>query len=332
MDNIVENGEDCCNGKTERVISNWLCCHLTIKDILNDLARLFKDANIETPRLEAELLFAKAINCKIINLYTESERKIEEQEILSLVSMIKRRLKREPLQYILGHTEFMSNSFFVNQDVLIPRPETELIVESVLEIVNDREFADEGFINIFDICTGSGNIGISIAIMLKCARVFASDISGKALEVAKANAKRNMVEESVVFIHGDLFEPFGTDFKDLRADFIVSNPPYVAEDELHFLAPEVIRHEPKISLIAGGDGLAFYKRILTDAAFWLKDGGFLILEIGDKQRDSVKDLIMSVGVGQGLQFIKSVKDLQRIDRVVVIRKRIKDEACNKLSM
>ena len=320
MCKISENDESDHNSKLDLVISRWLCGSSTIKEILNDLISLFKDVNIETPRLEAELLVAKAINVKVITLYTENERTVDKEELLSLISIVKRRLKLEPLQYILGHTEFMSISFLVDRNVLIPRPETELVVESVLEIVNGSGFGDVDFINVFDICTGSGNIGISIAALLKCARVFASDISRKALEVAKANSERNMVAERVAFLYGDLFEPFRTECKDLRADFIVSNPPYVAEDELHLLAPEIINHEPRISLVAEDGGFAFYKRILSDAAFWLNDGGYLIFEIGDKQLDAVKDLIMCVGGAQGLQFIKTVKDLQMIDRVVIIRK------------
>ena len=313
-----KNEESDHNCKMESVVSRWSCGSSTIKEILNDLVRLFKDVNIETPRLEAELLFSKAINGKIIHLYTEDERTVDKQELLSLVAIVKRRVKMEPLQYIVGHTEFMSIRFLVDQSVLIPRPETELIVESVIEIINSRTSGDACRVNVFDICTGCGNIGISIAVMIKGARIFASDISCKALEVAKANAGMNMVEERVVFMHGDLFEPFKAECKDLQADFIVSNPPYVSEDEFDLLGPEVANHEPRISLIAGDDGLAFYKRILTDAAFWLCDGGFLILEIGDKQLDAVIDLIINVGSGQGLQYIKTVKDLQHINRVMVI--------------
>mgnify|MGYP001616586285 CR=1 FL=1 len=316
---------------------------LSIKDALKTTCLLFQEAGIESPRLDAELLLANAMNCNTIDLYTNHSLRLDGNNKPRFDEIVKMLLARMPIQYILGNTEFMSLSFIVNKDVLIPRPETELIVESVLEIANygnkndiienqnalqlfeskRRKLKPEaGSITIVDLGTGSGNIAVSIAVMLKNAIVFACDMSNKALSIARANAMRHKVADRVNFLQGDLFDAFKSQDIDLKADFIVSNPPYVAECELAVLQPEIVKYEPIQALDGGKDGLDFYRAILAEAENWLKKDGYIILEVGEKQLSDIKNLIdiyknQKSGCKSGIKFVKTVKDLQGIERVVI---------------
>lgn len=316
---------------------------LSIKDALKTTSLLFQEAGIESPRLDVELLLANAMNCNTIDLYTNQSLRLEGNNKPHFDEMVKMRLDRMPIQYILGNTEFMSLSFIVDKNVFIPRPETELIVESVLEIANygnendiienqnalqlfesnRRKLKPEtGSITIIDLGTGSGNIAVSIAVMLKNAIVFACDMSNKALSIARVNAMRHKVIDRVNFLQGDLFGAFKSRGIDLKADFIVSNPPYVAECELAVLQPEIVKYEPIQALSGGKDGLDFYRSILAEAENWLKKDGYIILEVGEKQSSDIKTLIdndknQKSGCKSGIKFVKTVKDLQGIERVVI---------------
>lgn len=307
--------------------------YLTAQYALNEAVSLFKKAGIESSRLEAELLLAYAMGCKPIDFYIDSGKRLEKDNVASFAEIIRKRLCHMPIQYILGHTEFMSLDFIVDNRVLIPRPETELIVESVLQFARKDKFDTSEPMIVFDIGTGSGNIGVSIAVMLENARVYSCDISPDSLSVAIMNAERHNVRERMCFFHGHIFDALKTRDILLKADFIVSNPPYVAEEEWGKLQPEIVQYEPKQALIGGEDGLDFYRTIISEAGEWLKDDGYLILEIGERQLNSVQALIeatrsMPTGFsnpqvlshGGGLKFIEGVKDLQGIDRIVVAQK------------
>ncbi|MGR3318697.1 MAG: peptide chain release factor N(5)-glutamine methyltransferase [Candidatus Anammoxibacter sp.] len=294
---------------------------LGIQDVLNETTRLFKNGNIESPRLDAELLLAKALSCNKIDLYIDQDLGMDEHSGTIFSELVNKRLNHMPIQYILGHTEFMSLDFVVDENVLIPRPETELIVETVSEIANNE--TDD--IDIIDLCTGSGNIGVSIAVLLRNANVYACDISHDALNVARANANRHKVADRTIFLQGDIFEAFNAKHSDLKADFIVSNPPYVAEYEWDCLQPEIYKYEPYQALVGGYDGFDFHRRIIAEAKNWLKDDGYLILEIGDKQLNGVLELINSSRNKNncncpGFEFLKAVKDLQGIDRIMVAKR------------
>lgn len=302
-------------------IDDWLTGCMRTQDVLSKTVRLFKGVNIESPRLDAELLLANVMDCNPIDLYIDHNLKLDECSKIHFTEMARKRAKRMPIQYILGHSEFMSLDFVIDKNVLIPRPETELIVESVLEIIEHRQ--KNVPVNIIDLCTGSGNIGVSICVMLKDARVYASDISPEALNVARTNAIRHKVEDRMIFLQGDIFTPFKAKCIDLKADFIVSNPPYVAEYELDALQPEIIRHEPYRALAGGNDGLDFFRIIISEADNWVNGGGYLILEIGNGQLDDVLKLISACRSGSpsnGFRFINAVKDLQGIDRIVIAQK------------
>lgn len=318
--------------------------HLSIRDVINETVRLFRDQGIESSRLDAELLLAKAINRKLIDIYIDQNVELDDYAKNLFIRLITKRLKHTPIQYILGHTEFMSLDFFVNENVLIPRPETELIVESVLEIANNMAtnncFSTTIYgtlnylqpknglnlylnpqgnsIQIIDLCTGSGNIAVSLAVMLKNAKIYASDISAGALNVAKANAKKHKVEDRTIFLQGDIFDAFRIKGIDLKADFILSNPPYVTESDFGYLQQEIVKHEPYQAFVSGNDGYYFYKKIISEAKEWLNIGGYLIIEIGEKQLDGVIKIIENYS-DNCFKFFKSLKDLQGIDRVVIAK-------------
>lgn len=214
-----------------------------------------------------------------------------------------------PVQYIIGKTEFCGLEFLVNEDVLIPRPETEMLVESTLGILKEgRRAGDE--LSILDLCTGSGNIAIALTKNLHDCKIVASDISKNALLTARRNAAMNGVSEDINFVESDLFRNI-----EGRFDIIVSNPPYIARHEFPELQQEVLK-EPRIALDGGEDGLDFYRRIITDAPGHLKDNGYLIVEIGYGQLRSIENIIRGV---TGMKPVEVKKDFNGIDRVVVVK-------------
>ncbi|MGO8757393.1 MAG: peptide chain release factor N(5)-glutamine methyltransferase [Terracidiphilus sp.] len=222
-------------------------------------------------------------------------------------ALVQRRLAGEPIQYIAGEAEFYGLAFEVNRDVLIPRPETEHVVEKVIELARafDRP-------RIVDVGTGSGAIAIALAHALPFAWITATDISAAALAVAEANAARNCVADRVRFLEGDLLEPLAGE----QFEIVVANPPYVAESDRNSLAVEVREYEPAQALFAGADGLAVYRRLIPAAFAALVPGGIAVLEIGCGQQGAVEALLASAGFG-GIEF---TADLQGIPRVAAGRR------------
>lgn len=221
--------------------------------------------------------------------------------------LVERRLAGEPIQYIVGEAEFYGLPFFVNRDVLIPRPETEHIVEKALQL--SAEFAHP---RLLDIGTGSGAIAVALAAHLRDASITATDISSAALAVARRNAQQNGVADRIRLLAGDLLAPLAGE----RFEIVISNPPYVAETDRETLAIEVRDFEPATALFAGGDGLAIYRRLIPAAFAALVTGGLLLLEIGHGQRDAVGALLESAGFGT----IEFTADLQGIPRVAAARR------------
>ncbi|MGH9590566.1 MAG: peptide chain release factor N(5)-glutamine methyltransferase [Terracidiphilus sp.] len=222
-------------------------------------------------------------------------------------ALVKRRLTGEPIQYIVGEAEFYGLPFFVTRDVLIPRPETEHLVEKALQLC--AQCADP---RILDVGTGSGAIAVALAAHLRDASITATDISAAALAVAKRNAQRNGVEDRIRFLAGDLLVPVA----DEHFEMVISNPPYVAEADRNMLAVEVREFEPETALFAGGDGLAVYRRLIPAAFASLVSGGFLLLEIGHGQQDAVGGVLESTG----FEAIEFAADLQGIARVATARR------------
>lgn len=263
---------------------------------------------------EAELLFTHILDCSRVSLYQNKDKILDRDKLELIASVLKRRLNAEPLQYILGKTEFMGLDFIVNPSVLIPRPETEILVETALKylLISKDDGSVAGSHRILDLCTGSGCIAVALAKNLASASVDASDISYEALEVARENAALNNV--AVNFIQSDLFK--SKLILTGSYDMIISNPPYIVADEIKGLEPEVQR-EPRLALDAGSDGLDFYRRIIMDAHSFLKVNGLLLFEMGFNQRPALEELFVNSKL---FQIIRVIKDYNNIDRVIVGRK------------
>lgn len=259
---------------------------------------------------EAELLFTDVLNCKRSSLYLDKDMALDQAQSYFVSGVLKRRIRGEPIQYILGKTEFMGLEFKVTTAVLIPRPETELLVEIAIETVHG---AGPLAHKILDVGTGSGCIAVSLAKSIKNADITAIDFSKRALEIAKRNALLNNVK--VNFLLSDLFS--SPKLRPASYGLIVSNPPYIAATEIDTLQPE-IKYEPRLALNGGDDGLDFYRRIINQAPVYLKQGGFLIMEIGFGQKDAVKNIFKKQGY---FEIMNIAKDYNNIDRVVVAKKR-----------
>ena len=257
-------------------------------ELTRKAAGVFAERGFDNARLEAELLLAGVLGIKRLDLYLQHDRPVTEAELERFRAVVRRRLKHEPLQYVLGSAAFRRLELFVDRRVLIPRPETEVLVGAVLEWAKTR--ANIGA--ALDIGTGSGAIALSLAGEGAFTRVVATDVSADALAVAQQNAHRVGLGDRVEFRDGSLFEPLRSDE---RFSVIVSNPPYVAESERAQLAAEVVEHEPATALFAGEDGLVIIDALLRGAAAWLEPAGLLALEIGAAQGGAVLERARATG-------------------------------------
>ena len=278
----------------------------TVAEILKAATARLEAGDIDSARLDAEILLAHVLKWRRLNLYIDSEKILPLETILRFNELINRRLNGSPVAYIIGKKDFMGLSFSVNENVLIPRPDTEILTEYAGEYL--RGLGEE--VNFADLGAGSGAICISILKFVKTARAAAVDISAAALEVAKFNAEKFHVEDRIKFYCGDLFAPLTGKF-----NAIVSNPPYIPTGELKNLQIEVKR-EPQSALDGGADGLNFYRRILIDAPKFLVSGGLLAVEIGINQAEAVKNLF------EAANFIdvEILKDLAGLERVIAGKK------------
>jgi release factor glutamine methyltransferase len=277
----------------------------TIKKVLDWTTDFFSKHKIENPHLEAEILLSHALHIDRIKLYIDFEKEIDKKSLETFKGFITRRVKGEPAAYITGSKHFMSLIFNVTADVLIPRPETELLIENAIELSK----AFQGKITLLDIGTGSGIIAVSLAKFISDISICATDSSKKALEVAIANAKKHEVENKIQFIEADLFPK-----DDQRYDIIISNPPYIKTSDIKDLQPEIRNFEPFAALDGGPDGLDCYRRIAEKAGGFLKEGGFLLMEVGS---DSAKDVAVLIQNALKTKNIRIKKDLNGLDRVVV---------------
>ena len=282
----------------------------TIGRLLDWTRQHFSDRGIDDPRLCAELLLAKALGCEKILLYTRLDQTPTSEQRADFRTMVKAAAANKPIAYLIGHKEFYSLDFTVTPDVLIPRPETELLVELALKWCseNPRERYD-----LLDIGTGSGCIAVTIAKRNPAVRALATDISEAALEVARQNADRHDVADRVAFACMDMLS-VSADATDVgRFDLILSNPPYVPENDQATLPANVRDHEPAVALFGGNDGLHAYRRIASDACTRLSPGGSILLELGHDQADQVESLFAETA---GLRVCGRHKDLAGIERVI----------------
>jgi release factor glutamine methyltransferase len=284
----------------------------TCLEILNQAVEKLRLAGIDRPRTNAELLLGAALNKDKVDLYLDKDRILTSDEIEKFNQYIEERISGRPAQYIIGMVEFFGLEFKVDQRVLIPRPETETLVEVVIEKLANNENP-----KIIDLGTGSGAIAISLAKNLKSSFIYAIDLSKDALVVAKENAMRNKVENKIEFFCGDLFEPLKNKNLGGQIDCVVSNPPYVTKDEFERLPKEIKDYEPIVALKTDEEGTSFHGKIIENSLDFLNKSGILALEVGLGQANKVADLIRN---RKDFDNAEIKKDLGGIERIVVSRK------------
>ncbi len=285
----------------------------TVLDIINWGDAYFKKCGIESPRLNIEYLLAKVFDCKRLDLYLTFDKPLNKKELDVVKKLVKQRKDGRPLQYILSEVDFCDTVLKVCEGVLIPRPETEILVESLIDVLSANKSSEE--LVILDIGTGSGNIAIAIAKKIEKCKMFAVDFSEKALNVAKENAVANGVEDKICFFRADIMKDWARK-SDMKFDCIVSNPPYVPLSDRKTLSRDVLDYEPNEALFGGEDGLDFYKRIISYFSEWIKKGGRIFLELGINQSEPVKKMLTDAGFFD----INLVDDYQNIKRVVYATK------------
>jgi release factor glutamine methyltransferase len=284
---------------------------LSIAEAIMEASQVLRAAGVPDARREASSLLQAVLQAGQAFLITHSEDPITVEVLAVFRDWTVRRAQGEPLQYISGHQEFFGLDFEVNHDVLIPRPETELLVETSLELIEEAQPAPL----ICDVGTGSGCIVISLLHKRKNAGAFAVDISPAAIPIALRNARRHQVSERVKFVVADGFTGFRKE--GLSFDLIVSNPPYIADKDFRDLQREVRDYEPRVALTSGSDGLRMIHRLLNEASWFLVAGGYLLLEIGYAQLAAVEQLIDA-----RVWTIAAVRnDLQRIPRTLALQKK-----------
>lgn len=281
----------------------------TIKKLLDWMVSNFTEKNIDSPRLTAELLLSFVLGMERIELYTHFDKVVDKVQLDKLHNLVKRCLQNEPVQYLTGKCEFYSLSLKVGSGCLIPRPETELLVERAIDFLRSRTGAQY----VCDLCTGCGCVAVSIAKNFPDAKIIATDICDKALSVAAENIKKHNLSERIELLQGDLFEPIISQLDVKEFDLIVCNPPYVSKAEYEELDAKVRNYEPKLALDGGEDGLDIYRKISAEAGGHLKKDGALILEIGYSQSPAVKKLLEE---GNCFSPIKVEKDFNNNDRII----------------
>lgn len=284
----------------------------------------FSKKGLDSPRLMAELLMAHVAGCDRLKLYTDPDRPASDLERETLRNLVSRALKHEPVQYLVAEGWFFGLPFKVDRRVLVPRPATETIVEHVLQHIRVQPGSGgpkgEGLL-LADVCTGSGCVAISLLKHLPGARVLASDISPDALDVARENATRHSVVDRLELVQGDLLQPLLSHpiaRGDSALNYLISNPPYIPDDEWAAVEPNVKDHEPHLALRGGPDGLDFVRPLLAAGPRLLKHAGLLLIEVADARADQARALAKE---SEGLEAFEILKDHEGLKRVIVARKK-----------
>jgi release factor glutamine methyltransferase len=278
------------------------------QDKLKEISRKLGNCGIEAAEKEAELLLSEGINMSRIDMYKDNP-ELNNTQTQSLDKMISRRCSREPLQYIIGHIDFLGLNLEVGKGVLIPRPETELMAEHAIKLLGARNTEQK---SVLDLCTGSGCVALAIAVKFPDALVYGVDISEKAIRYARINAERNNVKNAF-FYCGDLFSTVN---KTKSFDLIISNPPYIKSDDIKDLQPEIRDWEPLNALDGGRDGLVYYREIVPAARQILNDTGILMFELGDGYAQSLKKMFEN----SGYSSIEILKDYSGKERIILSKK------------
>lgn len=285
---------------------------IIVKEALEMAEKVLEKSGCMDPKLDAERLFQYQYNLDNTGLFLMKPKTLDQKETEKYFELVDIRTTGVPLQYITGSQEFMGLAFKVNENVLIPRQDTETLVEEALTYIRDKD-------KILDLCCGSGAIGISIAHYCqeagKKVKITGSDVSEKALEVARENAKNLKMDKWISFVCGDLFQPFNKRFSKQKFNLIVTNPPYIKSAVIPTLQREVKDHEPILALDGGADGLDFYERIVAEAWHYLEKGGALMMEIGHDQGADMEALFEGNARYAGFRILK---DLAGHDRVAVL--------------
>lgn len=288
----------------------------TIQKLLAWITEYLTKNEVDAPRLSAEMLLSHVLDLKRIELYTQFDRVVEKGALDRLHDLVKRAGSHEPVAYLVGRTEFYSLEMEVTSDCLIPRPETELLVQRAIEFLRTRE----GQQHVCDLCTGCGCIAIAIAKGYPDARVVATDLCDKALAVAARNVAKHGLQERVELLCGDLFDPLVPQLDVTQWDLIVCNPPYVSTVEYETLDKNVKDYEPPTALLAGADGMDVYRRIAEQIDRFLKPDGALMLEIGCAQGPAVRQLLEQTGA---FSDVRIEKDHQHHDRLIIAHRAAK---------
>ena len=284
---------------------------MTIEEFLQEIIRAFKKAGIECAEAEARQLACHVLSCDLSYLILHSREEIDDKVLLASAALINERCKGRPLQYVMGIASFYGIDLAVDERVLIPRPETELLAERAIAELKERPFP-----KVMDLCTGSGAIAAAVAANVPNVKVIATELSPRAFMLARVNLRPYA---NVKVLRGDLFEALESkdsdpSTKDIPFDAILTNPPYIPSGAIDGLAREVKDHEPHMALDGGKDGLDIIKRIIAEAPAHLKPSGFLLMEIGDDQADAVMDLVLSSGAYRSASILK---DLAQKDRMLM---------------
>jgi len=277
----------------------------TVGQALKNISKLFKNKGIINSERETEILLSYFLGMSRSEIYLNSDRMLKDLEKKELEKKIQKRIDKIPLQYITKHQEFMGMDFLVE------------IVEEVIKRL--KNYKCSNILEVADLGTGAGVIAISIANFINNITVYATDISKKSLQIALKNAQKHRCENKIIFLQGDLFEPFKNKIEKLSLEAIISNPPYIDSYDFKSLPPEVRDNEPRIALFGGIDGLDYYREIIKKSPQYLKKKGFLALEVGAGQARKVKELILKEN--NFTQDIEIIKDYLGIERVVIAHKK-----------
>ena len=285
----------------------------TISQAITEGSRRLHASGIDQERLTAGLLLCHVMGIDRTRLLTRSEEQIDEAQYRAYLELVVRRGAGEPAQYLTGHQEFYGLDFIVTPDVLIPRPETEFLIERVMNLVEDSK-QDSPL--IVDVGTGSGCIAVTLAKQLHRARLIATDASPAALDIARTNAERHGVRDRIEFLEGNLFAPLAKRGLEGAVDILASNPPYINEESSELLQREVRDWEPHEALFGGVDGLDFYRRLIAESPHYLKPGGYIVLEIAFSQVDSISEMVKD----SAFELVDTTRDLQGIPRTLCLRR------------
>jgi release factor glutamine methyltransferase len=283
----------------------------TVKKVLDWTIGHLKQHGCESARLDAEILLAHSRNCRRIQLYTEYDAPLTPEERATMRDLVRRRAAHEPVAYLVGFREFFGVEFDVEPGVLIPRPDTETLVMTALEVAKDLPSP-----RLLDVCTGTACVPVAIAENCAAAVLTAIELGDQAHQIARRNIDKHGLTDRITLLQGDLFSPLASD---ASFDIITANPPYVTNEEMNTLPPDIRLHEPELALRGGADGLDIVRRLIPEAAARLTDAGTLLLEIGSQQGDDVCRLFATTNQYEPAQV---VRDLGGCTRVVWAKKKL----------